>query len=121
MNRFEFIVGIETLMPQHIIDELEEAGPDEPIPLAHAPYLPEIFQVWSEKTLRNAISRGDLRGEMIGRKIFVTRRAIAEWRDRATVRPKDRITVPESARADPKAAASRAAAMSALAALKVKR
>ncbi|MEX6508437.1 hypothetical protein [Jiella sp. M17.18] len=86
MSRFQFIVGTVTLPNFQDVEDLEEAGPDEPIKLALAPYLPEIGLSWSEKVLRGAINRGDLPAEKIGRAIFVTRRGIREWRERCQLR-----------------------------------
>ncbi|WP_024351061.1 hypothetical protein [Aurantimonas coralicida] len=92
MARFELIVGIEKLPNLQDIADLEDAGLDEPVKLAMAPYLPEIGMAWSEKVLRGAINRGELPAERIGRTIFVTRRGIIEWRNTCRVRPSPPIS-----------------------------
>ena len=87
MPTFQLIV--ETLHlkipPASDLIGLEDAGPDEPVRLVVAPYLPEIGGAWSDKVLRNAIARGDLEAEKIGRTIYVTRRGIADWRRRCAI------------------------------------
>jgi len=90
MARFELIVGIEKLPNLQDIADLEDAGLDEPVKLAMAPYLPEIGMAWSEKVLRGAIIRGELPAEKVGRAIFVTRRGIMEWRNACRVQPNPR-------------------------------
>ena len=123
MAKYELIVGYSswTLPEQWQIDDLAEAGPDEPITLSMAPFLPEIGVAWSEKVLRGAITRGELPAERVGRSIYVTRRGIAAWREQCRVAPKARKIQKIEPRDAGKSAVARASAMSALNALKGKR
>ena len=88
MPRFQLIVEeFSFFLPaESDLANLEMAGEDEPIPLKLAMFLPTISPDWSEKVLRGAIDRGDLQAERIGRKIYVTKRAIAAWRESCRVR-----------------------------------
>ncbi|SMC32724.1 hypothetical protein SAMN06297251_10177 [Fulvimarina manganoxydans] len=100
------------------LPDLSNAMPDEPLRLSEAVWLPSLGRRISEKIFRTAIANGDLRAERLGRTLYVTPAAIAEWRENAAVTPAERSRAPEPRRDDGRAAASRAKARSALAALK---
>lgn len=100
------------------IPDLSDVHPHAPLRISDAVFLPELDLAWSERVLRAAIERGDLAAERVGRSIFVTRRDIEEWRERCRLTPADRTSRPAMRRDDGKASASRAAARSALDALR---
>lgn len=103
------------------LPDLTETHPDAPLRIADAVFLPELGLAWSEQVLRGAIERGDLPAERVGRAIFVTRRGIEDWRARCRLTPAERSSRPIIQRDVTKASASRAAARSALDALRGKR
>ena len=100
--------------------DLSDVHPLAPLRIADAVFLPELGLAWSEGVLRGAIERGDLPAERVGRSIFVTRRGIEEWRERCRVTPAKGALRPNTRRDDTIASASRAAARSALDALRGK-
>lgn len=102
------------------IPDLSDVHPLAPLRIADAVFLPELDLAWSERVLRAAIERGDLPAERVGRSIFVTRRGIEEWRERCRLPPAKRASRPAIHRDDGKASASRAAARTALDALRGK-
>ena len=102
------------------LPDLTETHPHAPLRIAEAVFLPELDLAWSERVLRAAIERGDLVAERVGRSIFVTRRGIEEWRERCRLTPAKGALRPNTRRDDTIASASRAAARSALDALRGK-
>lgn len=103
------------------LPDLTETHPLAPLRIGDAVFLPELGLAWSERVLRGAIERGDLAAERVGRSIFVTRRGIEEWRERCRLTPAKIALNPAIRRDDGKASISRAAARSALDALRGKR
>ena len=101
--------------------DLSDVHPLAPLRITDAVFLPELDLAWSERVLRAAIERGDLAAERVGRSIFVTRQGIKEWRERSRLTPAKRALHPAIRRDDGKASVSRAAARSALDALRGKR
>lgn len=74
-----------------------EAHEDAPLDLETATWIPEICEpcpelgrvpLWTAAALRGAIGRGDLVIERHGKRMFVTRRLVAEWRERCRTTPR---------------------------------
>lgn len=93
------------------VPPIEDLHLDAPISLDIAVCLPELggqgyfapSQFWTEKQLRGAIERGELRAERQARRLFVTRRSIQEWRERCRDQENQPVSGSSRSAAMPKA------------------
>ncbi|MRI55115.1 DNA-binding protein [Methylobacterium sp. DB1607] len=92
-----------------------DAHEDAPLDLETACWLPELCQpdelfgrapLWTAAALRGAHERGELVVEWHGRRMFVTKRLVREWRERCRTPPRSSSAAPGPAAPPPSPAPS---------------